>query len=252
MQHSQTQLLHLHCKTRAMFFKKSNHLHFLFRQQTNEPSLSMSSPIFQWFGPIFLTWYLGQETVDVAAPRLLKVQSHSVNTRQDSCIRGKRPPPLGRSSGTCAQAEEELLGPCLCGQSHASTHTHAHTPSHKLQHSLLLTQGSRWASASAAGPPCGVSTGSPRRMPSGPSAVLSASFPPEGNVREKGKRSNSKQASVRGTTPAGSWRVFQMLHCPAMTCTPSTFSCHSTFAQTTPHARLPCLGHNTMPFLSSN
>lgn len=61
--------------------------------------------------------------VDVAAPRLLKVQSHSVNTRQDSCVQRKRPPPLGRSSGTCAQAEEELLGPRLCGQSHASTHT---------------------------------------------------------------------------------------------------------------------------------
>lgn len=65
----------------------------------------------------------------MAAPRLLKVQSHSVNTRQDSCIRGKRPLPLGRSSGTCAQAGEELLGPCLCGQSHASTHTCTHSKS---------------------------------------------------------------------------------------------------------------------------
>lgn len=126
--------------------------------------------------------------VDVEAPRLLKVQSHSVNTTQkDSCIQGKRPPPLGRSSDTCAQGGEELLGPCLC-LTQASPR--AQTPSHESQHSLLLTQGSRRASASAAGPPCGVSTGSPRRTPSGPSAVFSASFPPERNVREKSERSN--------------------------------------------------------------
>ena len=118
----------------------------------------MSSLVFQWFSPIFFTWYLGQETVDAEAPRLLKAQSHfwwvlSIYTRQkDSCLQGERPPPLDRSSGTWAQGGKELLVR-VCVDSLTQACTRAHTPSHELQHSLLLTQGSRWALASAAGPP---------------------------------------------------------------------------------------------------
>ena len=130
---------------------------------------------------------------------------------------------------------EGTIGPCLCRQSHASMHTCTHSKSWV----AALTSANTRLRMSI-GFCCGTSLESP--------------LGPQGHSQremwEKRPRGQAdKQAPVRGTTPAGSWRLFQTLRCPMMTHAPPPFPATQPLPRPSLTHHCPALG--TIPCLSS-
>lgn len=169
-------------------------------------------PFFQWFGPIFFRWYLGREMSSVEAPRLLKGQSHSVNTTQkDSCTQGKKGLLLLAEAVTRVHRAGRSCWVHVC-----VSHKHAHV--HRLQSwvAALTSASTRlenehqllpWAS-------CGVSTGSPRRPPSGPSRCAFSFFSAREKCERKSERSNRQTSFCPWDHSGRELKGFQMLAVP--------------------------------------